>query len=273
MIAIVTDSTAYLTRKECSILGVRVVPIAYTCCGQPYQESYCDRNGDYAPVLDGREAATAMPAPAAFAAVFEELLRQGFDVLCLTLSSRLSGSFSSAAIAARQSGRGRVRVVDSQTTAAGLWFLIRRARELANQNFTLDQTAMMLENMRSSIGIAFSVERMDSLRRSGRMGLVPQSASTILNQRPILGLRAGTVISLGKARGRTEQIAAMIDCVPATAKEIAVIAFSGGEERARQVVEELSRRFPDVPPVYREAGPVLGIHLGLGTIGVAWISA
>ena len=273
MIAIVTDSTACLSRKECSILGVRVIPIPYTCCGKSYQESYVDQNGDYAALLGTGEAATSLPSPASFAATFEELLKRGFDVLCLTISSRLSGSYSSAATAARQVGRGRVRVVDSQTTAAGLWFLIRRARELANQNFTLDQTAMMLENMRSSMGVAFSVERMDSLRRSGRMGIVPQSASTILNQRPILGLRSGAVVSLGKARGRTEQIAAMIDCVPATAKEIAVIAFAGGEERARRVMEELARRFPDVPPVYREGGPVLGIHLGLGTMGLAWICA
>ena len=275
MIAIVTDSTAYLTRAECSMLGVRVVSIPYTCGGVSYQETYCDQNGEYSALLRrGEAAATSLPPVSAFAATFEELLRHGFDVLCLVISSRLSGAYSSAMMAARQTGRGRVKVVDSQTTAAGLGFLIRRARELVNQNFTLDQTAMMLENMRSSMGVAFSVDKMDSLRRSGRMGTVPQSASTILNQRPILGLRAGRVVSLGKARGRAEQIAAMIDCVPATAKEIAVITFAGEEKAvAARIVEELARRFPEVPPVLRVGGPVLAIHLGLDTIGIAWICA
>lgn len=186
-------------------------------------------------------------------------------MLCLVISSRLSGAYSSAMMAARQTGRGRVKVVDSQTTAAGLGFLIRRARELVNQNFTLDQTAMMLENMRSSMGVAFSVDKMDSLRRSGRMGTVPQSASTILNQRPILGLRAGRVVSLGKARGRAEQIAAMIDCVPATAKEIAVMTFAGEEKAAAaRIVEELARPVPRCAPGSPGGRPGAGHPPGAG---------
>lgn len=271
MLAIVTDSTAYLTAREAHILGVRVVPIAYTAGGQTYLEGCGDRNGDFSRLL-AYGASTAQASVEAFVSTFEELLRRGFDVLCITVSSRLSGTYSSASRAARELASSRVEVVDSLTTGAGLYYLIKRARALADHEYTLAQTAIMVEDLRTTGGTAFSVESMDALRRSGRLGIVRQSVGTVLNLRPILRLKDGAIVSQGLARGRTERRRVLLEQIPAGAKEIAIQSVGESTEVA-QLVETVQAAFPQAPVTARLAGPVLGIHLGRDALGVAWFGA
>ena len=123
MIAIVTDSTVCIPKNEAEAYGIRIVPNSYSAGGQTYRESYSDRNGDFERRIFSNPAAgkTSQASAAAFIPVFRELIRGGFEVLCVVLSSRLSGTYSSACIAAREVDAERIAVVDSLTTAGGLW--------------------------------------------------------------------------------------------------------------------------------------------------------
>lgn len=272
MIAIVTDSTAYLTKYQAQNMGVSVVPVTYNVCGQIYNESYSDQNGDFAQLLqrNPQDCHTAHASVAAFMSTFSEHLRRGHQVFCLVLSSRLSGTYSSAAIAARELGAKDILVVDSLTTAGGLILLLEKARELIDLGLPLEKLALEIEGLRAKVGIAFSVDNMDALRRSGRLGTVRQSVGTILNVRPILLCRDGAVISDGQARGRLAQAAALAERIPASAKKIILHYFSSISS-LDTLRTEIKRRLPEVPVGYCRCGPVLSVNLGLETIGAAWI--
>jgi len=272
MIAIVTDSTAYLTKYQAQKMGVSIVPVTYNVNGQIYNESYSDQNGAYEQLLlrNPQTCHTAHASVAAFMSTFSEHLRRGHQVFCLVLSSRLSGTYSSAAIAAREMGSTDILVVDSLTTAGGLTLLLEKTRELIDQELPLDQLALHIEQLRSHIGIAFSVDNMDALRRSGRLGTVRQSVGTILNVRPILLCRDGAVISDGQARGKVAQAAALTDRIPANAKNL-ILHYFGNISSLDTLRTEIKRRLPNVPVGYCRCGPVLSVHLGLETIGVAWM--
>ena len=237
MIAIVTDSTSYLTKKEAQDMGVRVVPVCYSVSGRMYNETYVDCNGDFFRLLrqNGEKYQTSQASVGIFMSAFEELIREGYDILCLTISSRLSGTYSSAVIAAREIGSPRIRVVDSLTTAGGLYMLLKEASSMPLSQMNLEEVALKLESLRGEIKIAFSVDDMAPLRKSGRLGIVRQSVGTILNVKPLLLLSEGSVVFIGNARGQAEQINQLVAQVPKEIKS-AMIHFIGDYEMAKKSI-------------------------------------
>lgn len=272
MIAIVTDSTSYMTKREAQEMGIRIVPITYYALGRMYLETYADLNGDFVTLLkqNNGKCQTSQPGIGVFMSTFDELLRQGFDVLCLTISSRLSGTYSSASIAAKEIGDKKIRVVDSLTTAGGLYMLIKEAKKMAEQNMEVGQIASEIERLREKIAIVFSVDDMTPLRKSGRLGIVRQSVGTILNRKPLLLCEGGSIVSDGVARGRIDQIKQLIVKMPYQTKN-AVVHFIEESETAKRVADEIRRQRLSETVELRPLGPVLGIHLGTGVIGVAWM--
>jgi len=271
MIAIVTDSSAHLYREEAEALGVTVVPMTYTLSGQqPYWESYMDENGDYEQLVDANmeRLRTSQASYAAFSNVFTELLESGADVLCLTISSRLSGTFGNASMAARDLAPDRIQVVDSLTTSGGLYLMVREARRLLDGGMALHEAAAALTALRGCVKIAFTVDDIAPIRRSGRLGAVRLSISTILNIRPVLRCVEGSIISTGVVRGRSEQLKTLVDSLPKEPCECLVEGFMAEEQMAllKAKVEAKGHRAS-----IRRIGPVLGIHLGRGCLGVSWI--
>jgi len=273
MIAIVTDSTISIARKDAAALGLYIVSDSYSINGVPFLEGYADENGKFEKWIfaDPEKCRTSQPPVTAFSQTFEELTAKGMDVLCLTISSRLSGTFSSACIAAQEMEKGRVAVVDSLSTSGGLWLLAKAARALIDGGASLCEAAQKLQELRDRTGIAFSVDDMAALRRSGRLGFVPQSVSTVLNIRPILLCSKGSIVARSAARGNAERVRRLVGHVPEDAAEI-IVHYLGERENAEPLYLALCSRFPGVPVHVSRLGPVLGIHLGAGTIGVSWIT-
>jgi DegV family protein with EDD domain len=271
MIRIVTDGTACLSYSLATQMGVRVVPVTYSVAGRLYHESYLDNSGEAERLIaeNPGKCLTSHPPVAVFADVFRNLMKDGGEVLCLVISSRLSGTFSSATIASRDVDTDRIAVVDSLTTAGGLTLLLKYARTLIDQGLTLDEVVRDVEAKRGEIGIAFSVNDMSSLRKSGRLGDVRQSVGNVLNVRPILTLVEGAIMDQGVSRGDTQTVKALLDHVPAGAKEI-VVHHLGDKYDPAAVMHLLCERFPDAQVTSWPLGSTLRIHLGSGFIVIAW---
>ena len=182
MIAIVTDSSAHLYRAEAERLGVTIVPMSYSLPGQPaFNESYMDDNGDFERVISQNIGLlrTSQATFSAFMSVFNDLVDSGAQVLCLTISSRLSGTYGNARMSAKETDPENIAVVDSLTTSGGLYLMILEARRMANQGMGLHEIARELRSLRSRVRTTFTVDDITPLRRSGRLGSVRMSISTI----------------------------------------------------------------------------------------------
>ena len=184
MITLVTDSTAYLTKEEADRLKLRVVPMHYTIAGNSYTEGFADENQNFVDKIAANPdlCATAQASVADFVGMFQAIVHQGGEVLCVVISSRLSGAYSSACIAAKAVDAEKVRVVDSRTTAGGLALLLKKAAKLIRQGYPLEDIVAQVKKQREKTGIAFSVEDMESLRKSGRLCIVRQSVGAIVKQ-------------------------------------------------------------------------------------------
>lgn len=269
MIRMIADSSAYLTRREAGEMGVMLSPMTYSDeGGAMYMESYVDENLAFDRLLakTSDQMHTSQVTYAAFYNAFQALTVRGDEVLCMTMSSRLSGTYANARMAAEKAG-GEIAVIDSQTTAGAFYLLIKRAHHLLASGKTLPEVEKELNAYRGKIKTFFSVDDMAALRRSGRLGNVKMSVSTILNIRPILMLENGGITSHFVTRGKHEQVNALVSVVPEEVTEV-VVQHNHAQRRAEHIASELNKL--GFAPSVRKVGPVLAIHLGEGAVGISY---
>ena len=272
MLAIVADSTCGLTRQEAVELGVDVIPMGYETDFEHHEEGFVGENGEYAALFEAsRHVSTEAVRSSTFERAFRRHLDAGEDVLCVTISSRLSGTFRSAEEAAAAVGSPHVAVLDSWLTAGAFEFLIRRARALADAGMGLDELVRTLSDQREGTRIVFSVPDMGALSRSGRLGAIRRAVATKLNRYPVMALSEGGIVKLADGRGARGMAQAMVDRVPAGVSELLVSHFGPRGVEAREVFLAARDRFPQAHLRVKDGGPVLADHLGLGAVGLSWM--
>ncbi len=271
MIAIVADSSVHLTREEARVMGVSVVPMHYDAEGMASRtEGYIGENGDCESLVEryaGRMH-TSQATYADFMETFERLLARGCEILCLTISSRLSGNYGNAVTAARELGINRVRVVDSLSASGGMYLLARAARRMIDAGLGIARVEEVLTRLREGIHITFTVDDITPLRMSGRLSGVRLSVSTLLNIRPVFKLIGGAIVATGIARGLSDQFRALERNLPKFPCECVVEGFMAKEQTQTLLrrVEAAGHR-----AIWRHIGPVLGAHLGVGSMGLCWM--
>lgn len=271
MLAIVTDSTVYLTKKEASAFGVRIVPQTYLADGKAYKETYVDSFGDFTSLIGSSDIVTETVQPSVdeFLKAFTHLSQKGYDILCITISSRLSSAYYNAVLAKKQLGSGRVEIVDSGLAAGGMYLLVKRARHLAASGLSLEEVVGGVYRYIPSIAIRFSVEDLSLLRNSHRLGSVRKSVSAVLNRKPLLRLSGGTIVAEDIAYGHGDNIRKMFSSIPYNAVNV-IVHYIMPSQRVDMIARLAHRLFPDATVERRQLGPVLGIHLGCSVIGLVW---
>ncbi len=268
MVVIVTDSAVGYSREELSKRKVQVVGLQYMASDIAYTEKLRGEDGDFFKVIRGRKCKTSQPTCDKFIEQFSSITSKGDEVLCITISSAMSGTHSCATLASKQVA-GKVVVFDSQTTACGQQLLIDEAVNMIVGGMSMDEIVKNLEVIRTKIRIVFSVEDTKPLETGGRF-IPTASSNTTLNSRPILECKT-KVDFVENVRGQKARIDALIDTVPDTARRIFVIKV-GNETDTSAIQTALGSKFPTIKIHIRTLGPVLSIHLGEGTMGVAYIT-
>lgn len=143
---------------------------------------------------------TSQPTPLAFDKVFSEAVNEGDSVVCVTIASKLSGTFQSASIAAADYP-GRVFVVDSQSAAIGSGILAQYALELADRGMSAEEIALNLMGKRERVRLLAMVDTLEYLKKGGRISPTVAFAGGLLNIKPVIAVSDGEIQMLGKARG------------------------------------------------------------------------
>ncbi len=271
MVKITTDSTVCMTKRDADEIGIEIVPVTYIVDGKLFYEGYSDENGDFEALFKSdKELTTSQPSPAAFQSVFEKELAQGNEMLCLTLSSRLSGTYSAAYMAATQIESNRVLVYDSLLSAGGLYLLVLEAVKLAQSGLGLADIAKELDILREKITIVFTLDDMTQLRKSGRIGFVRMNVGTYLNIMPILRCKDGVIVADGAARGKNNAVKKLTELVPFGAKDI-IVNYISPNQVCTELYNALSIKCPNITVKLHRMGPALGIHLGPSGVAVSFI--
>jgi len=272
-VALVTDSTAYLSAELLRNTGITVVPVQVIVGGRAYDET-ADEAG-VRRVADALRAwqpvTTSRPAPERFRQAFAAAAASGADaVVCATLSSRMSGTFESAELAAKEVDIP-VHLVDSRTVGMGLGFAVLAGAELAAAGASADDVADLVERKARESTSLFYVDTLEYLRRGGRVSAARAAVGQALQVKPILQIIDGEVVPLERVRTSTKAIARLTELALAAtlgrSVEIAVQHLDGAE-RARSLAETLIDYLPDTRVVESPLGAVVGAHTGPGIVAV-----
>jgi DegV family protein with EDD domain len=276
MIRFVTDSTCEAPDEILLHPTVTVVPL-YVLFGQ---ESLRD-NVDITRDEFWRRLPTAKPLPttsqvppAGFLAPFRQITDAGDEVIAMVISSKLSRTYDSAVSAQAELPDRPIEIVDSLTTSVGLGLLLQEGLRMAEAGGTRAEITAMLADRRSEMNVLFALETLEYLARGGRIGKAQAFLGTTLNLKPLLALTGGEIVPVSRARGKRKVLQNMIDhlahLVTARGPKVHLgIMDACAPEEADEVADALMARF-ETPHVWRTVlGPVLGAHVGPGTVGAA----
>lgn len=273
-VAIVTDSSADLDVRVASASGVTIVPVAISLGARAV------RGQGAAPEADTRwagEAAEAKrPRPklvAEFAAAFTALTRTHDAVVAVLLSDRLGESVAAASEArGLVAGEASVFVVDSRSVSLGLGFQALHAAELAGRGAAADEIVAALLAARDRYHVAFSVESVEHLRRSGRIGRSAALIAEALQLKPLLRLDEGQIVPYERARTRARAIAELADFVrELPAIERCAVLYATNRNDANRLLRAVAADTglaPDRLTVQR-IGDAVAAQVGPGALGVA----
>jgi len=199
-VKIIVDSTSDMRPEIAAKVGI--VPLSVFFGDQEYVSGVTITPQHFYEMLVESDTlpTTSQPAPYLFEEAFEKAVSEGYEVVCLTCTSKLSGTHQSANIAASEF-EGKVHVVDSQTIAIGLGILAEYAVGLAERGLSAEEIVLKLLSKRERIKLLALVDTLEYLKKGGRISSTVALAGGLLNIKPVLSVNGGEIKLLGKARG------------------------------------------------------------------------
>lgn len=268
--AIVIDSTTSLQPDLRERPDVRVVPLTFHFGPE---ETYTDKvdmsNEEFYERLSTAKdfPTTSQPPAGAFVEAYESLDVYD-DILVLTLSRELSGTYDSAVAAAEIVGR-KIEVRDTRSAEMGSGLILEEALRVADGGGEFEDVLRAAERAILGCEVFFAVGTLEYLAKSGRIGRAQRLVGTALNIRPVLRIEDGTVVPHKRARGRNRQMAAVAEQVKPAIEDGKRLYF--GHVAAPELLEELCETLGVEDPVVAEIGGVVGAHVGPGAYGVAYL--
>lgn len=273
-VAVVTDSSSCLPASVAAECGITVAPLHVLVDGVDHREGI-----DEIPErsTDGKPVTTAGASPGELTEVYAAALERsrGAGVVALHISRGLSSTWEAARQAAEQIG-SLVKVVDSGSAGMGLGYPALAAAYVAAGGAGLDEVYDDAVRRSASSRCFIVVDRLDHLRRGGRIGTAAALLGTALAMKPVLHISDGALVLREKTRTSSKALSKLVDAAAAAAADIGtqsgvVVAVHHMQcaERAEDVSAMLMARIPDLTSVdVLPFGAVLGAHVGPGAVGV-----
>lgn len=276
-IAIVTDSTSDIVPERASELGVVVVPLFVVFGDTSYRDCIDLSRADFFSKLETEKVLpiTSQPTAQMFEDAFRPSVEAGDAILCLTVSSHLSGTINAARAAAQRFPEAQIEIYDSESAAGGLGLMVLRARELRNAGAGMDQILAALDRERSTQRLYACFPDLSHLQRTGRIGRAKAVLGSLMKIVPVLCLKDGRVEAEAQvrtfARAQETMLALAVKAAPDFSTARFLVMHTNAPQLADTVLEKLRARLDGVTPRMLdvlEAGPVIATHGGPGAVGI-----
>ena len=276
-VRIVTDTSCDLPpglEKEIEELGVVIVPFHFRfgleeCVDKTISmQEFLARAASVWPT-------TSVPSSGAFTQVFRECVEAGDEVVCITVTSNHSATYSAAVLASQEFPAGQVTVVDSKTLSLAQGLLVLAAARVAQEGKSAQAVIETVKELQQRLHLFIALDTVEYLVKGGRASRLSGVMAGLLRLRPILAVLDGELTLLEKPRGRKASKQKLIELArgrfPAETVGVAHIAC---EEEARELIPEIASQtgFPEEEILLAETGMVIATHGGPGTLGIAVVS-
>lgn len=275
-IKIVTDSTSDIPRDVLEAHGIELVPLKVHFGSDTYHDGV-DIHAEefYRKLAESPELpTTSQPSPVDFMEVYKKLAdTPDTAIISVHLSAAFSGTYQSAMLAkSLLEDQIRIEIVDSKSASYGLGMLAIAAAEAARAGKSAEEILELLQKLRRETRLYFIVDTLEYLQKGGRIGKAAALVGSLLNLKPILTIDdGGEVAPVDKIRGSKKAQARIIELLKKDFDGVTVdicIAHSVARERAEELFALVSGALQVRNHTYTELGPVIGTHVGPGTLAV-----
>jgi DegV family protein with EDD domain len=272
-IRVVTDSSCDLPAPLVEALGIEIVPLTIRFGTEEYVDQVELSTAAFWEKVQESSTLpeTAAPSPGAFETCFRELMARGASgIVCINLSSHLSGTMQSAQVAAAAvSNECPVQVIDSQTASMGLGNLCLTAARRAADGDSLESIVAEVSDRRDRTRLFATLDTLDHIRKSGRIGNARALLGSMLSIKPVVEIREGVVNEGGRVRTRSKALKLLASKAAESRIEHLAVLHANAPD-ADELLEMLAPIFPRDEIVTGIIGPVIGTHAGPRVIGVSY---
>jgi DegV family protein with EDD domain len=273
--AVVTDSTAYIPKELREKWNIHMIPLSVIFSTETYREEIdISAEAFYEEVKHRELPTTSMPPIGEFVQLFEKLSEEYDAVISIHLSSGISGTYQGAVAAGEMVEGIEVYTFDSEVSAMPQGFYALEAAAMAKQGRSGEEIIARLEEMKTSSRAYFMVDDLSHLQRGGRLSSAQALIGSLLQVKPLLHFEDKKIVAFEKVRTRKKALNRVVELLTEDASSggeyRAVVIHANREEEALEWKNELEEKFPNVEFMLSHFGPVIGTHLGEGSMGMGW---
>lgn len=268
-IKIITDSTSYLTKEYAREKDITVVPLKYVFGDESYVEGFRGEFDEFFNRLQTSKLfpTTSQPSAGEFYDAYVKAFGKYDEIIVILLSSKISGTYSSAVTASNMLEDKKISIIDSETAASNLRILVEDSYNMAQEGYSSEQIIKYIEEKKKGMYVYLTTGTLEYLARGGRLSNVQSTLGNLLKIKPILELKNGEIDLLEKVRGSNRVLSNLYSKIPNDVKEINICHILN-LSTAQKVYNTLVERYPNAKIGIDELGPVIGAHLGPSTLGL-----
>lgn len=280
---IVTDSCCDLPEEYIKNNNIPYVPLTYRFKGREYRDDFgvsLNYKEFYQGMKSGEVPQTSQANPDAFYKVFEEILKEGKDIIYVGVSSGLSGTHNSSNIAKEmlqdEYKDAIIAIIDVLTASLGQGLMVIKAMEMKKKGASFEEIVNYLEETKMNLNTYITVNDLNHLKRGGRISSAAALFGTVLHIKPVLTLNnEGRVIPVIKVKGRKNAIGKLAEFVhnkiENPEEQIITISHGDAQSEAEKLKELILKEFKVKEVIINHIGPVVGTFGGPGALAVFFI--
>ncbi len=278
---IVTDSTANIPLDLLNGYPIVSVSLQVIWGNEILRDGIDIEPGDFYKRLsvDKVLPSTSQVTPEEFKKMYGRLIDEGYDILSMHISGKLSGTLDSAIQAKNTFPNANIELFDTNSTSMAMGFQVLSAARMAKTGATLKECKAVAEQAVQKTGMYFVLSTLEFLHRGGRIGGAQAFMGTMLNLKPILELKDGRIEPVERVRTHSKAVDRLLDLVEARiANESGPIRLcavhANAPDDGNALLEKAVKRFPNslvTDTVLSTVSPVLGTHVGPGALGLAFM--
>jgi DegV family protein with EDD domain len=275
-VIVTADSTANLPAELIETYQIPIIPLNIHWEDQSYKEGVTlDAEHFYRQLQQRKDfPTTSQPSTGEFVQFFQRVAEQyeTDTILCIVISSELSGTFMSATQAKAHLPDLHIEIIDSRSVSMGAGFQVLAAARAAQAGDSMEDVIQRAQEVQARAEIIFVVDTLEYLHRGGRIGGAAWLLGAALNLKPVLAVERGRVEAIEKVRSRRKSLRRLLEIVEERLDgqrppEMAVMHVSA-ESAMKQVIQQVNERFQPRQLYNGIFTPVVGIHSGPGAVGV-----
>ncbi len=275
-VGIVTDSTAYMPKELLAQYAIHVVPNVVNWDNQTYKDGVDLEANEF---FERLKTSSTMPTTAV--ASLGEILdvykqaAEGMDgVVGMHLGSKLSGTYSAAEQVKGLLPDKPIAVIDTSATAMALGFVVLAAARAAAAGQDFEAVRQVAEATLPHVGLVFTVETLEFLRRGGRIGGAQAFVGGLLDMKPILELRNGRVEPVERVRTKKKAVDRVLEIIAERTQgkrpvRLATLHAAAPQE-AQRLLEAARKQLDATETIFSDVSPTVAVHAGPGTVGLAY---